>query len=76
MHMEKQDWIFPATAVKIPLKQPQIYEAQAVKNLGIRPGRISSDLWELRHGRDELCSCPSFLSTQTAQAMSSRLPGC
>ena len=47
-----------------------------MKNLGIRPGRISSDLWELRHGRDELCSYPSVLSTQTAQATSSRPPGC
>ena len=54
----------------------KIYEVQAVKKLGIRPGRISSDLWELRHGRDELCSCPSLLSTQTAQAMSGQPPGC
>ena len=63
-------------ASKICLKPAKIYEPQAVKNLGIRPGRISSDVWELRHGRDELCSCPSVLSTQTAQAMSSRPPGC
>ena len=53
-----------------------MYEAQAVKKLAIRPGRISGDLWELRHGRDKLCSCPSLLSTQTAQAMSSCPPGC
>ena len=63
-------------ASKICLKPAKIYEAQAVKKLGIRPGRIGSDLWELRHGRDELCSCPSLLSTQTAQAMSSCPPGC
>ena len=63
-------------ASKIPLKQAKVYEAQAVKNLGIRPGRISSDLWEMKHGRDELCSCPSLLSTQTAQATSSCPPGC
>ena len=29
---------------KISLKPAKIYEAQAVKKLGIRPGRISSDL--------------------------------
>ena len=63
-------------ASKICLKLAKIYEVQAVKNLGIRPGKISSDLWELRYGRDELCSCLSFLSTQTAQAMSSQPPGC
>jgi hypothetical protein len=63
-------------ASKILLKAPKIYEAQAVIKVGIRPGRISSDLWELRHLRDELCSFPSLLSIQTAQAMSSQLPGC
>ena len=62
----------PPLASKIPLKPAKIYEAQAVKKLGIRPGRISSDLWELRHGRNKLCSCPSLLSTQTAKGMSCR----
>ena len=63
-------------ASKISLKPAKIYEPQAVRKLGIRPGRIGSDLWELRHGRDELCSCPSLLSIQTAQAPSSCPPGC
>ena len=58
---------------KIPLKVANIYEAHAVKNLGIRLGRITSDLWKVRLERT---SYPSLLSTQTAQAMSSRPPGC
>ena len=43
---------------KIPLKVANIYEAHAVKNLGIRLGRIISDLWKVRLERTSCAATP------------------